>query len=227
MEPKRLKAKKSMDFDQFICNVDVLLETVWGKEWGTFSIIKPTTSDSRNVPMPQVVYSLKDAQPGLVGNNTREVSPRQREVYKGPSQVTGKETMVRIMGRVMDCTVEFFVYADNNREAIELTRRLRQVLEQYKGLLMENGMQNMWFQKEYQRNTEENADEALASRGLIYLVRLEELFRTEEEEWNSIKVRVNLALDELGLNENLPSKKELENELVQTIITKKDNNLLL
>lgn len=227
MESQRLKPRGSMDFDKFIDTVYALLETVWGKEWGKFSIIKPTISDSRDVPMPQIVYSLKDFQPGLVGENRREISPRQREVRKEISQLTGEETTVQIMGQVVDCTIEFFVYADNNREALQLAKSLRVVLDKYKGILMGEGMQNMWFQKDYERNTQENADDKLSSRGLVYLVRLEELFRTELDEIQEIQIQMSAAMNDLELNGELPSQDGNPAEVITTRITKDDNNLLL
>lgn len=220
MEPDRLKAKKSMDFEQFIDNVYALLETVWGKNWGMFTINKPTISDSRNIPMPHIVYSLKEAQPGLVGKETREIAPRQREVYKETSQLTGEETTVQVMGRVMDCTVEFFVYSDNNREAMLLTKSLREVLEKYKGVLMGNGMQNMWLKKDYERNMEESAQDKLASRGLTYLVRLEELFRNEQDEISEIQIRMKVAMNQMELANELPSQDSLDSEIIESSIIK-------
>ena len=227
MESDRLKASKSMDFDQFILNISALIETVWGEEWGKFTIIKPTTSDSKNVQMPQIVYSLDQAEPGLVGKDTREISPRRREMTKDTSPLTGENRHVEIKGRIMDCTVEFIIYAENNREAIDLTRSFRKLLETYKGILMKNGMQNMWFKKEYQRNDLENSAEKVASRGLVYLVRLEELFTVEHEELKRIELLMNIAMNTSELSMETPSLSELNSEVIKSTITKKDNNLLL
>lgn len=227
MESKPVNTERSMDFDKFTRTVSALLDTVWGKNWGKFSMIKPTISDSRDIPMPQIVYSLKDFQPGLVGENRREISPRQREISKGPSNLTGEEITVQIMGQMMDCTIEFFVYADNNREALELAKNLRIVLDKYKGILMGEGMQNMWFQKDYERNNQENADDKLSSRGLVYLVRLEELFRIESDEIKEVHLRLKVAMNETELTGDLPSKDGTDTEIITTRITKKDNNLLL
>ena len=219
MEPNRLKFEKSMDFDQFIDTVYALLETVWGKNWGTFTITKPTTSNSKDVNMPQIVYSLNDIKPGLVGPDRREIKPRRREVLTELSALTGEQIQVEIKGLVLDFEVEFFIYADNNREVIQLTRSFRKVLETYKGLLMGNGMRNMWFQKEYQRNTEENAQDKLASRGLIYNVQLEELFRIEHGQIEEITILMQLAMNEMELNGDLPSQEELTSEIIKTIVT--------
>jgi len=60
MESKPVNTERSMDFDKFTRMVDALLDIVWGKNWGKFSMIKPTTSDGRDITMPQIVYSLKD-----------------------------------------------------------------------------------------------------------------------------------------------------------------------
>lgn len=227
MESDRLKAKKSMNFDQFIDQIYCLLKAVWGEEWGKFTIIKPTTSDSKNIPMPQITYSLDSAEPGLVGKETREIVPRRREFGKETSRLTGEQVHVEIKGRIMDCTVEFVIYADNNKEAIQLTRNFRQVLEKYKTILMENGMQNMWFKREFQRNDMENSAEKVASRGLVYLVRLEELFKIEYEEIKQIEILMNAAKTKSELNNELPSQAELSSEVIKSVITKKDNNLLL
>ena len=206
MESDRLKYAASMDFDDFIDNVYALLTFLWGEDWGVFTIMKPTTSNGRDIPMPRIVYSLKQVEPGLVGKNVREISPRHRESFIELSPLTGEEVLVEIKGRVMDCMVEFTIYAENNFEASRLTKSFRQVMEKYKGVLMGRGLQNMWFQKEYERNDRENSEEKVSSRGVLYLVKLEELFRTEQLEMQQVTINLDVAKNLLELEGKLPSQ---------------------
>lgn len=198
--------QETMSYREFIDAVYVLLQTVWGEEWGTFVMARPTHSDAENVSMPQITYNLLKRQPGIVGKEVREIKPRHRETVQGVSSLTGEPTAVNIKGQIMDCIVEFAVYAQNNKEALEWTDRFKEVMSTYKGVLMEKGLQNMWYLEDTDRNENENLKDKVSSRQVVYQVRIEEVTQEEVETLKHINYQFDIVKDKLELDNFLPSQ---------------------
>ena len=205
MESDRLKSEHSMDLDGFIDNLYVLLKAAWGEDWGVFSMNKPNLTDGRDVKMPQIVYTVPKIEPGSIGTH-KEIKPRLREKFQEINQLTGETGWVEIYGKILDCQVDFIVYAENNRDANLITKRFRQLLDAYKGLLMKKGMQNLWYLQESDRNPRESSEEMLSARTISYLVRIEELSYVEINSINSIELKVNVIYDRLATDGLLPSQ---------------------
>lgn len=205
-EQSRLTADKSMDFECFIDTLYALLETVWGEGWGTFIIAHPTTNNANSIGMPQITYNLKKMTPGQVGRDTQEIKPRLRESFQGVSSLTGEPTVVNVKGQMVDCEVEFAIYAENNKEALFWTKRFRETLNQYKGFLMQKGLQNLWFLEDVDRNGEDNLKDKVASRGLTYNVRIEEVTEEEVNTIKSISYQVDVVQNKLEMESKLPSQ---------------------
>lgn len=206
MVPERQRAEGNLDFDGFIDVVYSLLNAVLGEGWGVFTQKKPTfTEDERNIDMPQILYSLERIRPGQVGKGIVERTPRHRETRPYVDE-DGNRSLIETRGRIIDCSVSFIIYATSNREANNLTNRLRNILDVYKGVLLEKGIQNIWFEEENQRSDRENLKDPVASRELKYLVRLEELTHINVSEIKSVSVQVNIMKEKLGMEGKLPSQ---------------------
>lgn len=205
MEPERLTAEGSMDFEEFIDAIYVLLKAAWGEDWGVFSMNKPSITDGRDVTMPQIVYTIPKIEPGMIGTH-REIKPRLRDRRNELSPITGDLNWVEIYGRVLDCQVDFIIYGANNKNANLLAKRFRQLLDTYKGALMRQGLQNLWFTKEADRNIDENSDELIAARTISYLVRIEELSRVEVATIEALSVEMQTLNEKLQLEGTLPSQ---------------------
>ena len=158
MESDRLKSEGSLDLDGFMDVLYVLMKAAWGPDWGVFSMNKPQLTDGRNVVMPQIVYTIPSIKPGMQGSH-QELKPRLRERKMEVSPLTGESGWVEIYGRTLDCRINFIVYGQNNREANLFSKRFRQLIDAFKGYLLEKGVQNIWFIEEDDRNLEENSDE--------------------------------------------------------------------
>ena len=196
----------TMNYREFIDSIYVLMQMVWGEEWGTFVMARPTHSDAENVSMPQITYNLLKRQPGVVGKEVREIKPRHRETVKGISTLTGEPTTINVKGQVMDCIVEFAVYAQNNKEALVWTDRFKDLMSTYKGILMEKGLQNMWYLEDTDRNENENLKDKVSSRKVVYQVRIEEVTHEEVETLKHINVQFKVAKNKLELDNALPSQ---------------------
>lgn len=205
MESDRLKSEGSLDLDGFMDVLYVLMKASWGPEWGVFSMNKPQLTDARNVVMPQIVYTVPSIKPGMQGSH-QELKPRLREKKMEVSPLTGESGWVEIYGRTLDCRINFIVYGQNNREANLLSKRFRQLIDAFKGHLLEKGVQNIWFIEEDDRNLEENSDEQVSSRMVAYLVRIEELTRKELSFIKSITVTADVIYEQLREENTLPSQ---------------------
>lgn len=202
----RLTSNKVMDFDGFVDTLSALLETVWGENWGTFRIARPTTNDSTSIKMPQITYSLKQMTPGKVGKDTKEIKPRLRESVEGISSLTGEPTIINIYGQRMDCEVEFAVYTENNQETLQLAKNFRAVLTNFKGVLLQEGLHNIWFVEDVDRSEHENLENKVASRGLTYRVSIEEITKEEVATIKSFSYQVDVVKNKLELEGKLPSQ---------------------
>lgn len=205
MESDRLKSEGSLDLDGFMDVLYVLMKAAWGPEWGVFSMNKPQLTDARNVVMPQIVYTVPSIKPGMQGSH-QELKPRLRERKMEVSPLTGESGWVEIYGRTLDCRINFIVYGQNNREANLFSKRFRQLIDAFKGYLLEKGVQNIWFIEEDDRNLEENSDEQVSSRMVAYLVRIEELTRKELSSIKSITVTADAIYEQLREENTLPSQ---------------------
>lgn len=205
MESDRLKSEGSLDLDGFMDVLYVLMKAAWGPDWGVFSMNKPQLTDGRNVVMPQIVYTIPSIKPGMQGSH-QELKPRLREKKMEVSPLTGESGWVEIYGRTLDCRINFIVYGQNNREANLFSKRFRQLIDAFKGYLLEKGVQNIWFIEEDDRNLEENSDEQVSSRMVAYLVRIEELTRKELSFIKSITVTADVIYEQLREENTLPSQ---------------------
>ena len=205
MESDRLKSEGSLDLDGFMDVLYVLMKAAWGPEWGVFSMNKPQLTDGRNVVMPQIVYTVPSIKPGMQGSH-QELKPRLRERKMEVSPLTGESGWVEIYGRTLDCRINFIVYGQNNREANLFSKRFRHLIDDFKGYLLEKGVQNIWFIEEDDRNLEENSDEQVSSRMVAYLVRIEELTRKELSFIKSITVTADVIYEQLREENTLPSQ---------------------
>lgn len=210
MEPDRLTADKSSDFLSWMDTIAVLMKAVWGDEAPLFTMIKPDGTDSRNVKFPQIVYSLTSLQPGVVGNNQmREIKPRHRERKEEVSLLTGKPVWADYYGQVVDATIVFTIYANNNDEVYYWTQKLKHFLVEYKGYFLREGVKNYWWKSERERNTEESGKAYFSSRELHYHTQFEELTRVEQATLESIDLYVYAETRRSFLEDNntLPSQR--------------------
>lgn len=203
----RLQAEKEMSFESFIDTLYALLSTVWGEGWGQLTMNHPKTMDAKNVDTPIIVYALKERKPGKIGKDTVELVPRVRETIRYTNEETQEEEAVQLMGQVMDYSIEFIVVEENNDKVLKLTHEFTRILKQYKGILMKDGMLNMWFEKEYEEGTNGTGKDDLATRGVVYNLRLEELYEERNRLIEEIRINVDTEYRKLKEEKALPSQK--------------------
>lgn len=205
---ERLKSDKQMSyFHDFIDSLDALLSVVWGENWGELTMNHPMTLQSKEQDVPVIVYSLKERRPGRVGNDTREIKPRSRGQSTFVNQ-QGEKEAVEVLGQWMDYIIDFTIVAENNREVLKWTHRFVEALREYKGILMKDGMQNLWFEREFEEGTNGTGKDDLATRGVTYHLRLEELHIVNKSILESIRVEVELMRKKRMKEKTLPSQRD-------------------
>lgn len=197
----------SMDYREFIDRLSCLLNIIWGEDWGRLVMKRPNVHEGvKNTDMPVITYVLKELVPGEVGQNgTVERKPRQRNSYSYTDD-NGDSQFVRTEGQILDATLEFAIYAESNNEALALSEALREAMNTYKGYFRKCGLYNLWFKREHERAGNEQRRDDMATRGLEYLVRFEELTEINPKRIESILVEVDATYSRLGLEGKLPSQ---------------------
>lgn len=211
MELSSSVGRESIDFLGFM---DIIYSTMvahWGEEdTPVFTMTMPNPTDSENIPMPQILYALTDLQPGIVGNNqTREIKPRVREQRKEYSKAHQEKVEARYTGQMMDAMVTFTVYATSNEEVYAWTNMFRHFMQQYKGYFLSKGIRDVYWLKEDPSGHDLKSGDYYVGRQLHYLVRLEEIVRTEHSLIEEIDLAVCVAKKKLKFKRCLPSQEVL------------------
>lgn len=170
---KRLRTKGMLTYDGFTTVLLHLLESAWGPEWGTFTEADPQLSDGKDVSFPRIIYSVKEARPGIVGNgNTREIRPRVRQVEE--VEVNGQNPkLMMIYGQRFDYVIEFTVWAENNRQLDIVTEQFKELMMTYGGFITKQGLTHLVFDK--MEGSSETLKDKAVSRSLFYRVGFEHI----------------------------------------------------
>jgi hypothetical protein len=170
-----LQASGTMDYEELIATLKYLLDAAWGQEWGKLSPDGPNVTDPTNVQYPIITYYLKEMRPGMIGNNTREIKPRQR-FYAVNDEVNGTQPKaVKIYGQVMDAEVVFEVWEETNGKADILAKQFRQTMRAYTGYFKEKGIKEIQFVRLENDQSNNRIRDSYKIRRLTYFVRFEEI----------------------------------------------------
>lgn len=228
MEPSRPIKDFKWESVDFLGFMDIIYSTMvshWGEEdTPVFTMTMPNPTDSENIPMPQILYALTDLQPGIVGGNqTREIKPRVRERRKEYSQrqeecpeAHQKKVEARYTGQMVDAMVTFTVYATSNEEVYAWTNMFRHFMQQYKGYFLSKGIRDVYWLKEDPSDHDLKSAGYYVGRQLHYLVRLEEIVRTEHSLIEEIDLAVSVAKKKLKFKRCLPSQEVLHYSIKKT-----------
>lgn len=191
MTNPRLRAERGANFDDVTTMIQEILCAAWGEDWGTFTQSYPSGRDSTDVDLPMITYQLDGMRPGIIGNsNTREIKPRIREYVKTEDDEGG----ITIYGRVLDCSIRFECWADNNKKATELAMDFIDLLDTYTGFLLRNGVARIIFSEMTNPGGDYSLKDNAASRVLKYDVRIEHVTEARHGTIDRIIAEVTNAL---------------------------------
>lgn len=191
--PAPLQAEKPCNFEEFTDIIARLLNAAWGEGWGIFTEVFPNGTDSTNIDVPVITYTLKEMQPGIISKNeTREIKPRHRHTFY--PEVPG-EPVTEVYGQVLDYEVLFEVWEENNTKASKLAERFRELLFMYTGFMKSQGVKELFFRR-YSNETEggEHRDN-IVGRCLYYDLRLEHLISVDTEVIQRVIAHVTAPID--------------------------------
>lgn len=143
-----------------------------------FTMSRPKGTDSKDVQMPSIVYSLVNKQPGLVGDGVREIKPRFRQSAYEASNYTDDFVHVQYRNQLIDAEIDFTIYASNNEDVYRWTSQLRKFIQEQMGIFQQMGISRLiWLSEE--DNSERIDKDYYISRKLTYLFSYEEITRIE------------------------------------------------
>lgn len=189
----RLKSEGVLDFDGYTSMMQKLLSIAWGSEWGVFTEDSPTTTEASNVKFPLIIYGIEEMQAGMIGKNTREIKPRQREAIVRQVDETRSER-ISVLGQRIDYVVEFRVWEENNKKLMDLHKRFRDFMKTYTGYMMQQGVIQITFLD--MKKMPENLRDAGVSYRYRYLVTLEEVTVIPQDTFQRVIMEYESGLGE-------------------------------
>jgi len=172
-------AQGSMDVDQFTEKMNGLLKKAWGEDWGKFIQKEPTSNDPEKLVLPVIVY---DTQRRVPSTSHKSVDPILFDRVKDPDH---EGSFLNISRQWFDMEMNFWIYHQTNRDAMELMTEFEMFLFEYKDYFKDLGISDMTFQSEEPPQIVQAWGKELPQRNLVYLIRLE---RTITSRSNSTKV---------------------------------------
>lgn len=195
----------------------------YGKNKIEFTMKNPDGTDSSNVSLPSIVYSLVKMQPGVVGENARELKPRVRRSGFEPSEITGKIVRVIYRAKMLECLITFTVYGETNKEAYEWSEKLRAFLNEYQHIFLGYGIDRLVWESEKDSSGAID-NQFYTSRTLTYTLRFEEVTRIEPDIINNIDAYIDIVTPkEIIPGGGIPFKDPVQSKaifIVQDLINK-------
>lgn len=184
---------KITDYLDFIEILQYLFSQDPRNEGIRFTMSRPKGTDSKCIQMPIIVYSLVNKQPGLVGEDVREIKPRFRQWQRAlePSNYTDDIVPVQYRNQLIDAEIDFTIYASNNEDAYQLASRLRKFIREQMGIFIQMGISRLFWLSE-EDNSERIGENYYTSRKLNYLFSYEEVTRIEPLPIDKINVFMDI-----------------------------------
>lgn len=187
---------KITDYLDFIEILQYLFSQDPRNEGIRFTMSRPKGTDSKCIQMPIIVYSLVNKQPGLVGEDVREIKPRFRQWQRAlePSNYTDDIVPVQYRNQLIDAEIDFTIYASNNEDAYQLASRLRKFIQEQMGIFLQMGISRLYWLSE-EDNSERIDKDYYVSRKLNYLFSYEEVTRIEPIPIDKINVFMDIITE--------------------------------
>lgn len=198
-----LVADGNLDYDGFTDLIFRLLKAAWGDDWGTFCEAFPNDgTDPTNVDLPVITSLLYDMRPATLGKgDLREMKPRIRDQFATTDDNGGPGPFITVYGQSMDCTIVFECWHVNNDKVNKLAKRFRDFMRTYTGYMMQQGVQQILFEKQDNEPTSSFRD-SVSCRKLVYRVRVEDQYIVQsdiiEKVTASVEAKRNLGDDSIN-----------------------------
>ena len=150
----------------------------------------PQGTDPSELELPCITYKLKSKEP-----SEHERKKRYRDEFEDQNNPGHK---IIIYGKVYDCELGFDVWARDNKEAENITEDFEAFIERYLGVIKERGVLEIYF-NEYTYQEDEDWDDYVSHRELVYNTQLERLFIISTKELEEVDIQVEVpGVEDLG-----------------------------
>jgi hypothetical protein len=200
----RLQAQKSCSYPEFISYIEYLTKQIFT---GSIKFMRDIYANPKEIPAPCITYKLISKVPGLIGKDTREIKPRLRHSY-----TDDEGHVVNVLGQRFDILVQFDIWGHNDEEADQYELRFEQMMLQYMGFLIQNGVVGAYFDSQLADRDAQALRVDLSCRSLRYLVQLEQLTEVKIHDIEQIIINYKVKSDLANLDAEHPA-----NDLTQTL----------
>ena len=128
-EYRIFETEEKIGFINFVTLVGELMYMHYEESMPFYIMASPEATNSSHVHIPQIVYRLISKEPGLIGENRREIKPRVRSVQREISRIDGEEVPVEYKTQAIDAVIRFSIYGDN-KETLRWANRLKDIANQ-------------------------------------------------------------------------------------------------
>lgn len=173
--PQPTRAEGSMGYDEAMEHIKYLLDASWGDGWGSFSPDTPNVTDPKNIDYPIIVHYLEIMEPGLIGEDRREIKPRIRHTRAVDDPNGTHPEGVRVYGQVFDARIVFDVWGETNSEASQYAKYFREIITMYTGFLKSKGLKEISFASISKSMGDTGIQDSHQIYHVSYNVRFEEL----------------------------------------------------
>jgi len=154
----------------------------------------PQGTSPEDLKLPAITFHLERKDPsgentfGAANKGLKEIKPRHREAVDDPNNPSYK---LEFWGQRYELIVQFDVWATTNITADEVAHELEQFIHTVQGILMDRGIQNIYFRGSKIDKMVKWKDQ-VTHRTIEYLFLIEQVFRRSEKTIEEIRSHIEI-----------------------------------
>lgn len=162
----------------------MLLNTIWGSNWGDLSPESSGGVDHNNVAIPSIRYST----------NLREVSEGRSPKPTLTDEIIDEQTgeAVRVYRQTFDCIIEFNIRSSTSKGCSELAEKFEDAMIFHSGYLKKKGISEIFFLKEVPARYSTFFVENIPTKCYYYFVRVEKIKTVSLSTLKEIEAQLDL-----------------------------------
>ena len=175
---------KQSGYINFASKIKEMLSSTYGKDT---ILVRAAYPKDTKIKSPLITYKIKRALNANL-KSVKEIAPRQREVVKGDD---GRFRTV--WGHKKDYYIIFEIWGEDGEEADKWAFEFESFMFENRGYFIEEGIaEKIFFSERYDDTNTNKWRVELSNRTIVYFVRLEDLWVTDQDQIKSINTDVDI-----------------------------------
>ena len=184
---KKLQADKNIDIVQFVSLIHAIVEKTLKKQYGAEFVLdegmSPIVNPDEDLTKPRITYQVIERVP------KGELKPRLRqENLIEQSGDSRSNRFVNVYGQRFKCLIQFDVFSSEYTTADAVMCAFEDLMFSYAHYFKQNGVAEMYFQKQFTDRTYDVLRQKTSVRSLQYCVEVEKLTQVFEGEITEIEI---------------------------------------